>query len=75
MFKFSRFDARYLKFYNNIELVILKNRMSWFFKCRNFWRGNDVTELPPKLFLSIMEYLMTVSERKCHEDPQTEKNI
>ena len=42
-----------------------------FFCFSNFWRENDVTKLAPKLFLSIMEHFMTVSERTCHGDPET----
>ena len=31
-----------------------------------------IMKLVPKLFLSAMEHLMSVSENTCHKDPETE---
>ena len=69
-FTFSRFDAHYLKFYNNIELIILK--ISYVFLFFKFLAGKWRHKVSAKI---IFKYYGTVSERTCYEDPETEKNI
>jgi len=39
-----------------------------------FARENDVTKLAPNFALSIIGYLLTVSERPYYKDLKTEKN-
>ncbi len=73
-FIFFVFDTGYLKFCINIELVILKNRMFFVFRISNFFGGKMTSQSWRQIFFLIsMEHFLTVSERTCRKDLETEK--
>ena len=66
------FQTVNVKFYHNTKLCMPKYFMFYIFRLLHFWWENDVSKLAPKLFISIMGYLMIVSERTSHKELKPE---